>query len=192
MRPLLLSESCHEPVASPSRLRPSTAGATLRPRRSGALAAILLLVAGLGACTAPPPAEPAPVSAGERHDLARDEALGGHTLARHVGLSEKELRQRLARERGLAAASTFPDRETAERAVALALAAHADRIERWQRRGPRRPNLALDLRSPSGLPWGETLRRGGARPRPAPSARVVLRARGDEFFVLTAYPTEGP
>jgi len=156
-----------------------------------ALLALLAAALSLGGCTAPPAAEPPAAPAQVRRDLARDEELGGHTLARHVGLSERELRGRLARERGLAAASTFPDRETAERAVALALATHAERIERWQRRGPRRANLALDIPSRSGSPWGETLRRGDRRPRPASRARVVLRARGDGYFVLTAYPTEG-
>lgn len=177
----------------PARLR---AAAVRSPRR--ARTALLLSLLGLlgplgfgGGCAAPPPAGP-PAAASARHDLSRDEALGGHTLARHVGLSEQELRRRLARERGLAAASTFPDRETAERAVAQALAAHAERIERWQRRGPQRANLALDLPARPGASWGESLRRGDRRPRPATRARVVLRARGDAFFVLTAYPTEGP
>lgn len=151
---------------------------------------VIALIATLGGC-AEPPVHPAPAGAPAPHDLARDEALGGHTLARHVGRTEAELRARLARERSLAAASTFSDRESAEEAVALALTAHAARIERWRRRGPHRPNLTLDQRAPSGVQWGTTLRRGDRRPRPASSARVVLRARGDGFYVLTAYPTEG-
>jgi hypothetical protein len=132
-------------------------------------------------------ADPAP---GSGYDLGPDERLGGHTLARHVGRTPDELASRLAAERGLSAASTFPDRATAERAVALALATQRDRVDRWIARGPRRPNLALTVRSPDRRPFGVTLPRGGGDPREARVARVVLRARGDAFYVLTAYPTE--
>jgi len=58
----------------------------------------------------------------DRYDLERDEKRGGHTLARHVGRSDADLGERLRRERQISAASTYTDRATAERVVALALA----------------------------------------------------------------------
>ncbi|MPY87602.1 MAG: hypothetical protein GEU99_06755 [Luteitalea sp.] len=122
-------------------------------------------------------------------DLAWDEAHGGHTLARHVGLSDGDLRARLDREE-IAAASTFDDRETAERVVASAIAASRAQIERWARRRGRRPNLVVQFRGDPDDPIGRSLRRGERRTQACWRARIVLR--WDDglgmFFVLTAYP----
>ncbi|MCE7960411.1 MAG: cytoplasmic protein, partial [Acidobacteria bacterium ACB2] len=117
------------------------------------------------------------------------EARGGHTLARHVGLSDAQLRERLRREPRISAASTYTDRPTAERVVGAALAAGRKRIEGWRSREGRRPNLVLDYRSPDG-PVGRSLRRRASASVPCADAVVVLRwdeGSGD-FFVLTSYP----
>ncbi|MFN8094258.1 MAG: RNase A-like domain-containing protein [Vicinamibacteria bacterium] len=123
-----------------------------------------------------------------RRDLGRDESRGGHTLARHVGRTDDELRARLRRETRIAAASTFEDRATAEEVVAATLGAERDRVREWSRREPPRPNLALDYRG--GRPIGRSLRRGRSRVELCRDAVVVLKWRsGDpDFFVLTAYP----
>lgn len=152
-----------------------------------ALAALIAYAAPCGRPAATPALRP--IDDGG-YDLARDEARGGHTLARHVGRSVEELRQRLAREAGISAASSFTDRRAAERAVARALARHGERIAGWSQRGPRRPNLALDVDAPGGETLGITLVRGAATAQPCRRARVVLRADGEGFFVLTAYPVE--
>jgi len=145
----------------------------------------------------PMPAETAPAErAGEvrsepaaARDLAADEAAGGHTLRRHVGRNDDELRRRLAEERGISAASSFTDRATAERVVASTLAESAPRVERWLSGGG--GNLALDYGGRSGETIGRTLARGARQPRPTGSARVVLRKiGGSRYFVLTAYPVE--
>src|ERR1700676_607344 len=52
-----------------------------------------------------------------RYDLARDEARGGHTLEKHVGRSDQELRERLDRERNISAASPWPHRQGAEETI---------------------------------------------------------------------------
>lgn len=123
-----------------------------------------------------------------RRDLAADEARGGHTLSRHVGRSDDELRERLSRERHISAASTYADRETAERVVATALAQGGEKLRRWVARGGRRPNLVLDYRGPSEI--GRTLRRGAGSVEPCTEAVVVLRwdERADDYYVLTSYP----
>jgi hypothetical protein len=121
------------------------------------------------------------------YDLGRDEQRGGHTLARHVGRTDDELRQRLERERNISAASTWTDRETAETVVAEALAAERDRVESWMRRGFPRPNLALHYNA--GRVIGRSLRRGDSRTVDCSSAVIVLRADGPgSFYVLTTYP----
>jgi hypothetical protein len=111
-----------------------------------------------------------------RYDLARDEARGGHTLDKHVGRSDQELRERLNTERNISAASTWTNREVAEETVAQALRADHDKIVRWEERGYRRPNLALHFDESSS---------------PATQAVIVLKADGpDSFYVLTSYPEE--
>ncbi|MGE5235727.1 MAG: RNase A-like domain-containing protein [Acidobacteriota bacterium] len=157
----------------------------------------MLLALALLACTGPsaPAASPeaapgrqAAVAATPR-DLSRDEREGGHTLGRHVGLSEEELRQRLRRERHITAASSWYDRATAERVVGSVLASSRERIEAWLARSGPRPNLVLDYRGSPSDPIGRGLRRGGRGARPACDAVVVLKwAGGYRFFVLTAYP----
>lgn len=122
--------------------------------------------------------------------LVADEAAGGHTLDRHVGLTDRQLAERLRREPSIGAASTFVDRRTAERAVAATLDHHRGRIDRWLA-GRAGADLALDLRGGADGPLGRVLLRGARAPVAATGARVVLRRRGEGgFFVLTAYPIE--
>jgi hypothetical protein len=145
--------------------------------------------AGSGAPAAPARQASADVSSAERRDLAADEARGGHTLDRHVGRSDDELRRRLAEERGISAASTFTDRATAERVVGATLAREAGRVARWLSGGG--GNLTLDYRGSETI--GRTLERGARQPVATPAARVVLRrggGPGERWFVLTAYPVE--
>jgi toxin YxiD len=127
----------------------------------------------------------APTTA-ERYDLSRDEERGGHTLRKHVGRTDDELRERLARERDISAASTWTDRAAAEETVAAALRAERGRIESWTRRGDRRPNLALHF--DAGRVIGRSMVRGSDQSEPCTRAVIVLRGYGDGFYVLTTYP----
>ena len=102
------------------------------------------------------------------------------------GFTDDELRQRLARERDISAASTWTDRATAEETVAAALRAERGKIQNWQRRGERRPNVALHF--DAGHPIGRSLVRGATKVVPCTEAVIVLRADGEGFYVLTTYP----
>jgi hypothetical protein len=123
---------------------------------------------------------------GQRYDLSRDEERGGHTLRKHVGRTDDELRQRLQREGNISAASTWTDRSAAEETVAAALQAERGKIENWQRRGERRPNLALHF--DAGHEIGRSLVRGATEVVRCTEAVIVLRADGVAFYVLTTYP----
>lgn len=121
-------------------------------------------------------------------DLSWDEREGGHTLARHVGKSDADLARRLERESGVAAASTFVDRATAEAVVGITVQREAGRIDRWLRQ--QSENLALDYFGERSQVIGFVLLRGESHPVATHRARIVLRRRGDGYFILTAYPVE--
>jgi hypothetical protein len=123
---------------------------------------------------------------GGHYDLSRDEERGGHTLRKHVGRSDDELRERLQRERNISAASTWTDRAAAEETVGAALREERGKIEKWTQRGERRTNLALHF--DAGHEIGRSLVRGASQAVPCTRAVIVLRADGDGFYVLTTYP----
>ena len=171
--------------------------------RTGLWLAFFVLLTGAAACQSAPPSESwreaggpksEPTSASnrqandaDRYDLARDEQRGGHTLDKHVGRTDAELRERIDRERDISAASTWTDRDTAERTVAAALRANKEKIDRWMARGYPRPNLALHFNAEQTI--GRSLRHGESKVVPAKTAVVVLKAdSADSFYVLTTYP----
>ena len=135
-----------------------------------------------------PPPPPSATAAKPTRDLAVDESRGGHTLARHVGLTDDALRARLTRERGISAASTYTDRATAETTVGRVLADQSQRVDAWVARQGNRPNLALSYRGEAKQIIGRTLPRGRRDPIPSTDAVVVLRWDVRDFFVLTSYP----
>jgi hypothetical protein len=134
-------------------------------------------------------AAPSSAEAAKRRDLERDEKRGGHTLSRHVGLSDAQLRERLKREKGISAASTFTDRATAEEAVAAAIQASRKRVDGWAAREGSRANLVIEWPG-TGRVLGRSLRRGAKEPVPCKRALVVLRwnEESEIYYVLTSYP----
>src|SRR5262245_10236609 len=92
------------------------------------------------------------------HDLSADEAMGGHTLQRHVGRSDDDLRARLEREPQISSASTYTDRATAERVVGAALEKGSRAFTEWRERLGRRPNFALRYRADGVI--GRSIARG--------------------------------
>lgn len=159
------------------------------------IATVLLGIVALPACRRPPQGESANRGAvtqapsGPARDLSQDEAAGGHTLSRHVGRSDAELRERLEREPDISAASTYTDRATAQRVVGTTLQQAQSRIERWLDRRANHPNLVLDYRGDRTHPIGRTLHRGDAASELCSHAIVVLRWDGGrQYHVLTSYP----
>jgi hypothetical protein len=125
-----------------------------------------------------------------RHDLSVDEAMGGHTLARHIGKTDEELIERLQREPDISSASTYTDRPTAERVIGAALATDGSAFEKWRARQGRRPNFVLHYDAHEEI--GRSVRRGRTRSQPCERALVVLRwdDRRRQFYVLTSYPED--
>jgi hypothetical protein len=122
----------------------------------------------------------------ERRALERDEARGGHTLERHIGKTDAELRQRLDEE-SISADSTYTDRDTAEMAVAAAIHESQRRIDSWLHRPGGHSNLVLDYDSDS--PLGRSMRRDQPQSFPCSHAVAILKWAGpSDYFVLTSYP----
>jgi hypothetical protein len=153
---------------------------------SALLVLCLLLLAG---CRSQPQANAERSGAkSPTRDLAIDEARGGHTLERHVGRTDEQLRERLQREPNISAASSYTDRQMAERAVGTAIKNGQDKIQRWMARGTRSPNLVIDYTEPNDALGREMYRRAMGSV-PCDHSIVVLKANGDnDYYVLTSYP----
>jgi hypothetical protein len=121
--------------------------------------------------------------------LAGHEALGGHTLARHVGLTDADLAARLSSQPGISAASTFGSRSVAESSIAATLDANAAGIQSWLAAGG--GNAGSAFTHTFGSPVGTSLVRGAAGSAPVSTVRVVLRPDASMpggFRILTAFP----
>ena len=174
-----------------------------RCRRWRAIAASFLLAVAVIGCDrskAPDlvaPAESPPASTPSRelarppsHDLSADEAVGGHTLARHVGKTDSELRARLSREPDISSASTYTDRATAETVVGMALSSAPRSFDAWRSRTGRRPNFVLHFAAHQVI--GRSVMRARTEATPCENALVVVRwdERRRKPYVLTSYPEE--
>jgi len=130
---------------------------------------------------------PSTAAASALRDLDADEARGGHTLARHVGKSDEELRDRLRREPDISAASSYTDQDAAERTVGMALRNERAKVAAWEKASSH-PNLVLRVTMPTVI--GRSVRQGSSVARDVKSAVVVLRWAGPGWYVLTSYPED--
>ncbi|MBI1840168.1 MAG: hypothetical protein HYR88_04875, partial [Verrucomicrobia bacterium] len=122
-----------------SQNRPNPAG--FCPRRSITCLALALLCSLLAGWTLPAAtsavaehrATNAIVSAIPGGSLEANDRAGGHLLSRHVGKTPEQLRQRLASDSHISAASSFTDRAAADAAIGGALKSERLRIQSWLR-----------------------------------------------------------
>ncbi len=68
---------------------------------------------------------------GSRRDIDLHELLGGHTVEKHVGKTEKWLRNRLEKELDIEAASSFYSKEVASRAQMQATKTYGKEFDEW-------------------------------------------------------------
>jgi hypothetical protein len=121
--------------------------------------------------------------------LAAEEAAGGHTIARHVGRTEAQLRARLVQQPNIPAASTFRTLEEAERAVAAALRANKEAIKIWAKTAA--PGQTKAFSYEAGRAIGQGVIRSSGQMTNMTKMVVVVRkviAQNRVYFVLTAYP----
>ena len=119
--------------------------------------------------------------------LLKHEHSGSHTLLTHVNQTDKELLMRFpGRRRPLPFASTFPDQQTAERAIGEVISRHSSEIETWLETGGRRLRVA-DVMD---WPVGRSMDSSGMAQDVA-GVRVVLErdpSMPDGFRIHTAFP----
>ncbi|WP_165610855.1 RNase A-like domain-containing protein [Mycobacteroides chelonae] len=119
--------------------------------------------------------------------LAANEALGGHTLLKHIAQTDEELFARVVRE-GVTGASTFANATDAERFISDVISANPFLIDDWLK-GP--GNNPLGLNGYFIETTGRTVTRGQATARNVSGVRVVLQKSSSSpvgYIILTAYP----
>ncbi len=72
------------------------------------------------------------------HEALAGSRVGGHTIFKHIGRTEPELRARLLAERGIPAASTFKSLAVAERVLFRAVQSNKAAITAWAKANPTR------------------------------------------------------
>lgn len=113
-------------------------------------------------------------------DLAAAEEAAGHTLARHVDMSDQALI-----DRNIPYASTFTDQAAAETATAQNLSANAGAISKWL--AGTSPRLAIQDSMDSSL--GRVYERASQSFVPPRGVNSVLVRTPTGYNVLTSYPT---
>lgn len=120
--------------------------------------------------------------------LTSHEQAGGHTLAKHVALTETELANRLANDSKPMIVSTFCDRSIAETTISEAIQTNDGIISTWLSGNP---TQVLKIRYNFSSPIGITLTRSATNTVPTNRVSVVLKPDASlplGYYILTAYP----
>ena len=120
--------------------------------------------------------------------LAAHEAAGGHLIARHVGINERQLIDRLNADARISAASSFSSRAIAEYAVSTALLANRSQIDEFLAGSSTRLVISHNLQGPVGI----VVQRGATSAQPASGVRVVIdkdASMPNGYRIVTGFPT---
>ncbi|KAB0479444.1 RNase A-like domain-containing protein, partial [Pseudomonas reinekei] len=119
--------------------------------------------------------------------LAAHEAQGGHLIAKHIARTDVQLADRLRAEPHIPAASTFPDRATAESAAARTLAANKIKVEEFLNSSKGKTTVTHHFPHPVGV----SMVNGNTNHEPASKVLLVLKKdvqRPEGYFLLTGFP----
>ena len=121
------------------------------------------------------------------HEALAGSKLGGHTIAKHVGRTEQQLRARLAAEPQRKMVSTFTDLKVAEASISKVMRLNATKIKAWAQTAP----LArLELVEDVGKVVGFGVVRASGQVVNLSKVQLVLKLQsynGMPYYVLTAY-----
>lgn len=123
------------------------------------------------------------------HEAAAGSRVGGHTIAKHVGKTEAELRARMVAEPRRQLVATFDSLPVAERMIHRCLRANKAAIEEWARSaGPRETRNFFFT---AGEAVGSVLVRATNQLQRSGKVRIVLKLEdynGKLYYILTAFP----
>lgn len=114
----------------------------------------------------------------------------GHTLERHVGKTEDQLKERL-RTDNVSAASTYYDKETATKAVKDTIKQHEKEIEKWLKES-KENRLVLNTKHDFAV--GKTVLKKNMQVKDGlrNTVTVLQKDKGSQlgFKIVTSYPSE--
>ncbi len=125
-----------------------------------------------------------------KHEAQTGSRLGGHTITRHVGKTEAELRARLVAQRNIPAATSFSTIAVAEKVISDGLRMNAPAIRAWaQRAATQSRPQAFEFQSGANIGYGVI--RASNRLVQLSKVRLVLKYEvynNMPYYILTAFP----
>ena len=115
----------------------------------------------------------------------------GHLIEKHVGKTIRELTDRFKRDARISASSSFPDIQTAERAIAATLPHLQDKIERLQNGIQQSTMKTINV----GFDVGLVVYPNTILKRKTNWVTIVLVADSrmpEGYYIETAFPAKGP
>jgi hypothetical protein len=122
------------------------------------------------------------------HEALAGSKLGGHTIAKHVGRTEQQLRARLVAEPARDIVSTFTNLRVAEDCISKLMRVNAATIKAWAQAGNK--SMPLELVGDAGKVAGFGVVRLSGQVVKLSKVRLVLKFKsynGMPYYVLTAY-----
>ncbi|MCW3185767.1 hypothetical protein OJO68_23340 [Escherichia coli] len=117
------------------------------------------------------------------------EQLGGHTIARHVGKTDKELINRLASNRRISGASTYTNGSIAERVISQTINENRSKVVTWLKNANAGERLRLDHIGATGEVISRGISKGQSTVSDLTNARVILQSTGNgKYHILTSFP----
>ena len=124
-----------------------------------------------------------------QHEAVKGIKAGGHTIAKHVNISEADLLARLAQSSKMPLASSFVNIEQAERFISAGLKANRWKIIYW---AAAKSESILELTWQARTVVGYGFRQGNTTRLNAYAVRIVLHRKvfnGKPYYLLTSYPS---
>lgn len=123
------------------------------------------------------------------HEAIAGIRVGGHTIAKHVAIPEKDLLARLARSPMLPSASSFYTLQQAEKVISSSLKSNRIKIIHWA--NANNSERILELTHHAGTSVGYGFKRGQVTKESINKVRIVLIKESynrKPYYILTAYP----
>jgi hypothetical protein len=121
--------------------------------------------------------------------LAEQEAMGGHTIARHVARTEEQLQARLVSQPRIPAASSFASVNAAENVLSQAVRVNAGPIRAWASTATQGQRFRIIYDAGKNIGYG--VLRSTEKMQDMQKVLMVLEKTnvgGKIYFILTSYP----